>query len=68
MTALNFFLAKLHKSPPLIASIVKGAASGLGRFLATESLGKIMKNLDKLNFLLADQILLILCILIKPNV
>ena len=33
---LNFF-AKLHRSPLLIASIVKGAVSGLRQFLATES-------------------------------
>ena len=40
---LNFFV-KLHKSPLLIASIVKGAVSGLRQFLATESPWKIMKN------------------------
>ena len=38
------FFAKLHKSPFLIASIVKGAVSGLRQFLATESPWKIMKN------------------------
>ena len=38
------FFAKLHKSPLLIASIVKGAVSGLRQFLATESPWKIMKN------------------------
>ena len=36
--------AKLHKSPLLIANIVKGAVSGLRQFLATESPWKIMKN------------------------
>ena len=30
------FFAKLHKSPLLIASIVKGAVLGLRQFLATE--------------------------------
>ena len=63
----------LQKSPILIANIVKGTVSGLRQFLATESPSKIMKNsfffhLDKLNLLLANQILLILCILIKPNI
>ena len=38
------FFANLHKSPLLIASIVKGAVSGLRQFLATESPWKIMKN------------------------
>ena len=38
------FFAKLHKSPLLIANIVKGAVSGLRQFLATESPWKIMKN------------------------
>ena len=42
-TDLKFF-AKLHESPLLIASIVKGAVSGLRQFLATESPWKIMKN------------------------
>ena len=36
MAALKIF-AKLHKSPLSIASIVKGAVSGLRQFLATES-------------------------------
>ena len=65
------FFANLHKSPLLIASIVKGAVSGLRQFLATESPWKIMKNAFYFiltNLLLGNQILLILCILIKPNV
>ena len=36
--------AKLHKSPLLIANIVKCAVSGLRLFLATQSSLKIMKN------------------------
>ena len=35
---------KLHKSLLLIANLVKGAALGLGQFLATESLWKLMKD------------------------
>ena len=63
------FFAKSHKSPLLICNIVKGA----GQFLATESPWKIMKttfffHLKKLNMLLANQILQILCIFIKSNV
>ena len=64
---LNIF-AKLHKSPLLIANIVKRAVSGLRQFQATESPWKIMKknllHLNKLNILLASQILHILCIFI----
>ena len=68
----NFF-AKLHKSPLLIVSIVKGAVSSLREFLVTESTWEIMKKCflfhhNKLNLSLVNQILLILCILIKPNV
>ena len=61
------FFAKLHKSPLLMANIVKGA----GQFLPTGIPWKIMKklfHLNKLNILLANQILYILCIFIKPNV
>ena len=63
------FFAKSHKSPLLICNRVKGA----GQFLATERPWKIMKttfffHLKKLNMLLANQILQILCIFIKSNV
>ena len=63
----------MHKSPLLIVSIVKGAVSSLREFLATESTWKIMKKCflfhhNKLNLSLVNQILLILCILIKPNI
>ena len=35
---------KLYKSPLLIADIIKGAVSGIGQFLRTEKLWKLMKN------------------------
>ena len=35
---------KLHKSPLLIANLVKGTALGLGQFLTTESPWKLMKD------------------------
>ena len=38
------FFAKLHKSPLLIANIVKGAVSGLRQFQANENPWKITKN------------------------
>ena len=61
----NLFITQ---SPLLISDIVTSA----GQFLATKSPWKIMKNflfqLNKLNMLLANQILHILCIFIKPNV
>ena len=41
---LNFFFAKLHKSPLLISNVVKGAVSDLRQFLVIESPWKIMKN------------------------
>ena len=44
IAALKFFFAKLHKSPLLITSIVKGTASSLRLFLATECPWKMMKN------------------------
>ena len=43
-TAALIFFEKLHKSPLLIASIVKIAVSGQRQFLETESPWKIMKN------------------------
>ena len=46
------FFARLRKSPLLIASVVKG----------------VLSHLNKLNLLLSNQILFMLCILIKPNV
>ena len=63
------FFAKLHKIALLMAIIVEGAE----QFLATEIPWKTTKNiflfhLNKLNILLANQILHILCIFIKPNV
>ena len=68
---LNFF-AKLHKSPLLISTVVKGAVSDLRHILVMESPWKITKNtlfhLNKLNMLLANQILHILRIFIKSNV
>ena len=60
---------KLHKGPILIASISKDAVLGLRQFLATESPWKIILfHLKNLNLLLANQIMFILCILIKLNV
>ena len=68
------FFAKIHKSPLLIFNVVKGAVvSDLREFL---EIGSPLKNyekyfllhLNKLNMLLANQILHILCIFIKPNV
>ena len=44
MTPLKSFTQKLHRNPLLIASIVKGIASGLRQFLPTESPWNIMKN------------------------
>ena len=72
MAVLKFFV-ELHKSSFLIANIAKGAVSGPRQFLATESPWKnhekyFLFNLNKLNMLLANQILHILCIFIKPNV
>ena len=51
--ALKVF-TKLHKNPLVIDNIVKGAASGLRQFLATESSWKIMKN--AFYFILANRI------------
>ena len=64
---------KLHKSPLLISNVVKGAVSDLRQFLVIESSWKIMKNtfyfiLINWICLLANQILHILSIFIKPNV
>ena len=57
---------KLYKSPLLIASIVKGAVSGRKPLKIH---GKcLLFHFSKLILLLTNQILLILCILIKPNV
>ena len=68
---LNVFV-KLHKIPLLIVNTVKGTVSGLRQFLAIQPLKIYEKyflfHLNKLNLLLANQILLILCIFIKPNV
>ena len=68
---LNFF-AKLHKSSLLISNVVKGAVSDLRQFLVIESPWKIIQkyflfHLNKLNMLLANQILHVSCIFIKPN-
>ena len=62
------FFAKLHKIALLMAIIVEGAE----QLLATEIPWKTTKNiflfyLNKLNILLANQILHLLCIFIKPN-
>ena len=70
--SLKFF-AKLHKSPLLISNVVKGAVSDLRQFPVIESSWKIMKNtfyfiLINWICLLANQILHILSIFIKPNV
>ena len=72
MAALKIF-AKLHKSPLSISNVVKGAVSDLRQFLVIESPWKTMKkyflfHLNKLNMLLANQIVHISCIFIKPNV
>ena len=63
------FFAKLHKSSLLLFNIF----TGVGQFLANESPLKshekyFLFHLNKLNMLLAYQILNILCIFIKPNV
>ena len=68
---LNFF-AKLHKSPLLISNVAKDAAPDLRQFLVIESPWKIIQkyflfHLNKLNMLLANQILHVSCIFIKPN-
>ena len=73
MAALKFFCEITQKSSfNSQRRIVKGAVSSLRQFLATESPWKIMKNafyfINKLSLVLANQILLMLCILIKPNV
>ena len=68
------FFAKIHKSPLLIFNVVKGAVvSDLRQFLA---IGSPLKNYEKyfllhpnkLNMLLANQILHILYIFISPDV
>ena len=74
MAAFKFFFEITQtKVIFLIASIVKGAASGLktisGNWKPFKKHEKcILFHINELNLLLANQVLHILCILNKPNV
>ena len=69
MAALKFFFAKLHKSPFFNGPYSWRCRKIYGNWNPLKNHEKyFLFHLNKLNILLANQILHILCIFIKPNV